>query len=193
MPVRGGQRLRQLPRAGLGVVDLGRTTVGQGAAVVGVRPADGIAKCIRSAIGQRLLAHDERAQLGVGEGAVGAAAGLRQADIGRARGQIAGDAHPFHGTVDGRQFVAGHGALGDLVFAPRHMGEGAGLGVIQAEAVGRAEVVAEGEAAPARRHRPLFDDDSLILSILEKTTHQLTGTNSDHGGPGGHIHGCSAS
>ena len=120
------------------------------------------------------------------------ASGLGQADIGRARRQIARDIHALHSTVDGRQFVAGHGALGDLVFAHRHMGEGAGLGVVQAEAVGRAEVVAEGEATAPRRHRPLFDDDNLILSICEKTTHRLTGTNSDHGGPGGHIHGCSA-
>ena len=103
------------PRAGLGIVDLCRSAIGQGAAVAVIRAVDSVAKAIRCAIGQRLLAHDDRAQLGVGEGAVGAAAGLRQADIGCARIQIAGDAHAFHGTVDGRQFVAGHFIFCNLV------------------------------------------------------------------------------
>ena len=83
VPVGGGQRFLQRPRAGLGIVELLRFAILQGAAVDGFGAVDNVEKGIRSAVGQRLLAHDDCAQLGVGEGAVRAAAGLRQADIGR--------------------------------------------------------------------------------------------------------------
>ena len=47
------------------------------------------------------------------------------------------------------------------------MGEGARLGVIQREAVGRADVVAEGEAGSARRDRALLDDDCFLLGFIK--------------------------
>ena len=67
------------------------------------------------------------------------------------------------------------------------MGEGAGLGVPQAEDVGRADVVAEGEAAAARRYGALLDDDRLLFGVEKRASNNLTRIDVDGSGAGVYI------